>query len=364
MALAPIPLIRTPEDISDAWLTKVFRASGDLDDTQSVIFSEKVSLGDAAGLLGVLYRVHPQYSDGAEGPTSVVIKFPTPDPTQRATADVLGFYKREVTFYNEHAHDLPFGVPHCYGAVQDTESTDFVLVMEDVAYLDQIDQVAGATLDQARTAVAQIAAFHAKWWESQTLDAMGEIYLPLLNPVYLVALPQIFEGGWGPAVEHEGHNITPEVKAFGDAWGSHVEFMLSALSTPRTIAHGDFRGDNLLFDEDNNLTILDFQIMGVGNGLFDVAYFMCQTVDTDVRHGHDDELIQLYVDTLAANGVEYSFDDAKTAYRIAAAFCLIYAVTSFAAYDAFEVRQHQLMSKMLSRSVRTIVDNDALALIP
>ncbi|MCP3937290.1 MAG: phosphotransferase [Actinomycetia bacterium] len=364
MTLAPIPLISTPEEIDDAWLSKVFRASGFLDQSQSVVFHHKQSLGDAAGLLGILYRVNPEYSDGAEGPTSAVIKFPTTDPAQRGICDVLGFYKREITFYNEHTDGLPFGTPKCYGAVQDSETTDFVLVMEDIAYLDQIDQVAGASLDQARSAVRQIAGLHAKWWQHADLESMKEVFRPLLNPIHLAALPDIFRAGWPACVEHNADTLTPEVKAFGDRFPDLVPFLLEELNTPASLVHGDFRGDNLLFDDDGNLTVLDFQITGIANGLFDVAYFLCQSIGSDTRRGHDEELVQLYVDNLAAGGVDYPIEEAMRAYRIATAYCLIYAVTSWQAYDSFEGRQHTLMAEILSRTVQSIMDNNSLALLP
>lgn len=364
MTLAAIQLIRTGAEITDEWLTSVFRASGDLTDSQSVTSHKSVSLGDAAGLLGELFRVELQFSDSATGPQSVVIKFPASDPQQRGVADALGFYTREVTFYNEHVEGLPFGVPRSYGAVQDTEGTDFVLVMEDVGHLDQIDQVAGASLDQARTAISEIAKFHAQWWAHPDLEAMGETFIPLSAPLYLAVLPGIFASGWPNCLSHESHNLTEGVTDFGNSYGDFLPFLLGELASPATLVHGDFRGDNLLFDSSGGLTIIDFQITGVAHGLYDVAYFMCQSIDSDVRHGHDESLIQLYVDTLSANGVDVAVDEAMRLYRVASAFCLIYAVTSFQAFDAFDGRQHELMSKMLSRTVRTIEDNDALSVLP
>ena len=127
-----IDLIRSPEAITDAWLTDVLRASGGLSPTQRVAGHQKESFGDAAGLLGTLYRVRPEYDGDVDGPASLVVKFPVDDPGQRGVADALGFYKREVTFYQQFTDGLPFAVPRVYGAVQDTETTDFVLVMEDL----------------------------------------------------------------------------------------------------------------------------------------------------------------------------------------------------------------------------------------
>jgi thiamine kinase-like enzyme len=131
-----------------------------------------------------------------------------------------------------------------------------------------------------------------------------------------------------------------------------------------TLVHGDLRGDNILFDQENNLFLIDFQITGVANGLYDIAFFVCQSIDSDIRRGNDESLIRLYVDTLAAEGIVYPFDEAMRVYRLAIAFCLVYAVTSYQAYEAFDGRRHELMSSSVSRAVRAIVDNDSLSLIP
>ncbi len=364
MATTSIQLIRTPEEITPPWLTDALRIDGTLGDDQRVERLHAVSLGDAAGLLGELYRVTITYSAGAAGPSSLVIKLPSTDPQQRGVADALGFYKREITFYNDYAEGLPFAIPRSYGAVQATDSTDFVLIMEDVGHLHQIDQVAGASLDQARAAIATIARFHARWWEHPELEVLGETFVPLSAPIYRAALPGIFESGWATCKHKEQANLTPEVIEFADNYGSTLPFLLDELATPATMVHGDFRGDNLLFDDDGDLSVLDFQITGVANGVYDIAYFACQSIATDVRRGNDDELVRLYVDTLATEGIELPLDLATRKYRLATAFCLIYAVTSYQAYDAFDGRQHQLMSSMLSRTVEAMIDNDSLSLIP
>jgi len=363
MTLAPIELIRRGDDVTSDWLTGVFRACGELTAGQSVVSHEIASLGDEAGLLGEVFRVSSTFSEGANGPASVVIKFPTDDPQQRGIADGLSLYKREIVFYNEHTEGLPFGVPKVYGAVQDSESTDFVLVMEDIGHLEQIDQVVGATLDQAKTCIEQIAQFHAQWWGHADLEALGETFIPLSAPLYLAVLPGIFEGGWPNCKLHQAENLTAEVTGFGDAYAQKLPVMLAQLAEHPTLMHGDFRGDNLMFDADGALTVIDFQITGVANGMYDIGYFMCQSIDSEVRKGNDEALVQLYVDTLASLGVEFAFDDAMRLYRVALAFCLIYAVASFAAWDAFDGRQHELMTKMLSRTVAALADNDALSLV-
>ena len=119
-----------------------------------------------------------------------------------------------------------------------------------------------------------------------------------------------------------------------------------------------------MFDDAGSISIIDFQITGTGHGAFDIAYFMSQSLESDTRKANDERVVRLYVDTLKAAGVSVDFDDVMHKYRVGLAFCFIYAVTSFQAWEAFDGRQHELMLKMLSRSTRSMTDNDSLSLLP
>ena len=360
----PVELIRSARDITESWLTEILRTSGVLSESEDVIGLRCESFGDAAGLLGMLYRVHPRYSPGAQGPASLVVKLPTDDPGQRGVADTLGFYRREVTFYQRFADDLPFRVPRPYAALQDDATTDFVIVMEDIGHLAQLDQVQGASLGQTESVIRQIARFHANWSEHPDLGELSDVFVPLDAPQQVAALPTIFESGWAGCKQHGSALLTPEIEAFGDQWGEFVPYMLGQLATQPTLVHGDFRADNTMFDENNGLVLIDFQIIGIANGLYDIAYFMCQSIDRDVRRGHDRELVQLYVDTLRDGGVDTDIERAWRIYQAGVAFCLIKAVTVFRGWDSFGGRQHELITKMLSRTIEAIHDADALASLP
>ncbi len=372
MTIAPIPLIRSAEEITPEWATDVLRANGNIADDSTVTGVETTSFGEDAGLLGELFRVALTYAndtaddaDGAAGPPTFIVKLPSEAPEQRAMAEGLGLYLRELTFYTQHAAQMPFGVAGCYGAVMAEDSVDFVIVMEDLGALDQIDQVAGATLDQARTAMVAFAEFHALFWEHADLPSLGEVYLPLSAPVYQFALPAVFEANWPHCKEREAANLTPEMVEFGDRFAGLIPFFLDEMAAPATLIHGDARGDNMLLDADDRLFLIDFQVLGVATGLFDVAYFLCQTLTPEVRRGHDEALVQLYVDTLAASDVEgFGIEEAMRLYRICTAFCLFYATASYQSWDAFDGRQHDLMTALVHRTTQSVLDNDCLALLP
>jgi hypothetical protein len=134
-------------------------------------------IGEGVGMTSYLYRIHLTYEVPASrtvehapgsAPATVIVKFATDDPTTRSMIDSLSLYQREVRFYAELSEGNPFRIPFCYLAQQATNSTDFVLVLEDVGALSAIDQLVGCTWEQSVLAVQTVAAFHAKWWEHES----------------------------------------------------------------------------------------------------------------------------------------------------------------------------------------------------
>ena len=80
------------------------------------------------------------------------------------TSTMLRMYTREARFFEELAHLAPLRVPACHHASIDQETSQFVLVMEDIGGLRAVDQVVGMALADAERAVDGLAAWHATWW--------------------------------------------------------------------------------------------------------------------------------------------------------------------------------------------------------
>lgn len=356
-------IIADQSGITAEWMTSVLRSSDSIADETTVASIEVKDMAAEGGLLSELFRATMTYQ-GGDGPTSAIVKLPITDETQRFTADVLGFYARELAFYDQIAPGAPFDSPTIYGSKIGTDTTDFVLVMQDAGHLRSVDQVKGVPLDDVYTALTKMAEFHAAWWEHEDIPALSTSFLPVKNDVYLAALPGVFEGGWAPCQEFGGDLLTPETIALGERFGSLVPWLLDAMSEPATFVHGDWRSDNVFFGENGSVTMIDFQISGFACGMYDVGYFLGQSVDSGLRRGKDEELIRHYLSVLAANGVDYAFEQAWEKYQVVLSHCFIYGVTSFASWENWNERQRQLMRSMLGRSVQAIMDNDALSVLP
>jgi hypothetical protein len=368
MAIAgrEVGLPRSIDEVDERWMTEVLRISGAIDAATSVSSLQSTQFAVGAGLLSLLYRTELGY-DGGAGPATVIVKLPIDHPVQRGIADGLGFYPREIRFYTEVAPKSSITVPHVHAALIAEDSSDFVVVMEDLSGRPMADQRVGATWAQVLASVDAMAAFHAGWYGSPDLDGLTDTFLPMENPIYLHALPGVFMAGWPLAKERAAHILTPELVAFGDRYVELLPFFLSQANSPATLVHGDWRLDNLFFadgDDGGEVTVIDFQITGMGAGAYDLGYFVSQSVAPEVRAGREIELIDRYLARLAERGVTLDRDAAIRSFKIAVAQCFIYGVSGFPSYDDLPERSQDLIMLLLDRAGRAILDLDAIAELP
>jgi hypothetical protein len=372
-----VALIRTPEAITPQWLTGVLQAEGSLPSDSRVHSLTAQLIGEGVGVLSRIYRVTPTYApEQAPGhqpgqggaPTTVVVKLATENEIQRLTADLLSAFRREVVFYAELAEAAPFRTPRCFAAVQAADNSDFTLVLEDLAGVRFQDQIAGCSWEDSLRSVEALAGFHAQG--TTRPPAHPELYLPLLNDGYLAMLPVLFEQNWGAAKAIFGDLITPEVAAFGDRWGHHCEFMLRELMSPYTsMCHGDWRADNIMFAQradgsGEEVLAIDFQLMGIGSGTYDVAYFVSQSIDPDVRNGRDREIVEHYVAALQRQGLETDTEAVWRQYRVGLLFDLSYPVNSALAWESLAPRAQALIRSMFTRAASAIADTKAYEVLP
>lgn len=261
---------------------------------------EQIAVGE--GFVGQLGRLHL-----ADGET-LIAKMPTADPGGRFIGELLRLWEREGRFYEHVAPKLSIRVARAHVNLADDEAKRYLLVMDDLAPARAADQVAGATPGQARQVVEYIGHFHAQWWEHPMLDELT--WMPRIDDPTTKMVTPMFLQGWS-AFQERFKDVLPRrtldwVQAFGPTC---ADFLDLYADDPVTIIHGDFRLDNMMFDEAGDVTLMDWQMATRAPGFSDIVYFVGTNLEPDVREAHLDSLLKLYVNTLAAGGVAVPDDD-------------------------------------------------------
>ena len=122
--------IPSAESIDADWLTERLRAAGHSEVTVTGFRATPIGTGQ----IGKCVRFELELSGQDEStPTSLVGKFPSDDPTSRATGVMLRNYLKEVSFYRRLQVRLGIRTPRCYYAAIQGEGPEFALLLEDLA---------------------------------------------------------------------------------------------------------------------------------------------------------------------------------------------------------------------------------------
>jgi hypothetical protein len=327
-------------------------------------------IGGEVGFVGELSRLTLAYDRPvAAAPRSVIAKLPTTDEMVRPIALLLGFYEREIRFYEELAGQIELRTPKRYFSGMDVPSGRFVLLLEDLAPGRCGDQLASCSLDEAKLAVTEIAKLHAAWWNSTRLSELT--WLPAIDdPLLRQVLGALYQQSW-PFFEEAFSGKVPEaIMEIGRGFGAKYDALAGSLAErPRTIVHTDFRLDNMFFDlaDGSPFALVDWQIVQRGLGPADVTYFLAGNFPPEVRRRHERDLLEAYHRTLLSRGVTgYDFGQCWEEYRMAALSFFIFLVTGRERVDmsAYGERAQTLIDTILERYTAAILDLDAAEFLP
>ena len=91
-----------------------------------------------SGQVGDCYRVNLNWRDVKNSPVSFIAKCPAEDSSSRDTARNLHLYEIEVSFYQLLSSRCSARVPELYFSEYDKETSDGVLLLEDMLSLIHI----------------------------------------------------------------------------------------------------------------------------------------------------------------------------------------------------------------------------------
>ncbi|HUH70453.1 MAG TPA: phosphotransferase [Mycobacterium sp.] len=362
-------VIERPSDLTTAWLAAAIGA-GDVAD----FAVERIGTGQ----MSECYRIRLTYADSdaqpGDRPESVVLKVAASDPVSRQTGLALGLYEREVRFYGDIAPRLSGPIAPCYHAAVDTSTGVFDLLLGDAGPAVVGDEIAGATIEQARLGVVELG-----WLQGPLLGDASLAEAPWLNresPLSQGAPPA--RGGamitplYAGFIDRYGDQIAPEHRLVCErlvaAFDGYLALEKEGEWGPGRIqglVHGDYRLDNMLFGTagaDRALTVVDWQTVSWGPALTDLSYFLGCALPTQGRREHYDALLRAYHEALGPQP-PITLAEVGEGVRRQSFFGVMMAIVSSMLVERTE-RGDRMFMTMLRRHCDHVLDTDALATLP
>jgi hypothetical protein len=355
--------------ITSEWLNTVLHKSGYLKDVNIKSISRE-PWGVGEGFTSDMARLTITYDkETPELPKTMIVKMPTTFRTALAVALQYDIYEREIRFYNEIAPKSPIRVPEVIYSAIDSENKNYILILEDCSNYTQIDQIEGLNQEQTKLTIDAIAEFHARWWDAPDLYSFDWIGKP--RDKYAIALIDTYRNDWDLSIKSEEFKeFLPEGgQKVGEKISKHFPWLVNDIPDDNlTIAHFDFRVDNLFFDfenKENPLIVIDWGSAIVNGGILDIAYLLGESLKIDLRRKVEKKMVKHYIKRLEEKGITgFDFDYSWNFY-LRSLMCYAYIpVLGYSELDRSDPRAMELFNTLTKRQFTAIIDNDATSVCP
>ena len=359
-------LIQSPEEITSTWLqTALTQGLGH--EISNIRGVELSPVGTGTNAFGVIARCKLDYQeDRDDQPSSVIVKLPSTERNHLFFAKRLQLHQRECAFYRLVSDAVPVKTPRIYYNSYDHKTDRFVLVMEDLGNLLSVPQVEGLSESQTLTTIRTLARLHGTFWRKteqepivSLFNTLGKKYIRDVQTVFCLAKPIVYE--------RFGDYIPQRTRDILDRFGPEIDtFAADAYNSPRTLVHGDLRSENLFFNgSGEELTVIDWQGCGTGNGFGDVAYLLSTTITSEVRKRVERDAIREYHDVLVECGVhDLSLEDCLRGYQQGLLSVLIIAMFVGGTLNMDDERMVRLLVEGTQRIASALEDLDVEEFIP
>ncbi|WP_298774228.1 oxidoreductase family protein [uncultured Shewanella sp.] len=245
---------------------------------------------------GEISRYHLAYSSivqQAQQPRSVIIKHIHPPlksnhprgwNTQASFQRKLMSYDVEAHWYTDWAHlcTNKTTIPRCYGVF--TDNLEAGGEQKKIILLSDLDEQGfslrhqHASLEQAKACLTWLAHFHGQFLQENPEDDW---------------MKALWQTGtyWHLATRLEEFENMPSSLLKQAA--SKIDRLLNACRF-QTLVHGDAKIANFCFANNNQVAAVDFQYIGAGCGMKDVAYFLGSCLTEDECDQHTQALLKHY----------------------------------------------------------------------
>jgi hypothetical protein len=355
---AAVRIPRRPSEVTRTWLATVLSAAG-----EPVVVRDVDVRAVGTGQTGATYRIQATYARARPGlPDSFIIKLPAQDDAVRDRC-VLG-YRSECAFYAVVAQRVQIPAPECFHCDITEDAANYALLLADQAPAVQGDQLGGCGLAEARLAVRALAGLHGPTWCDTAWRTFPGLSMTLTDDAAIKGLGDVAQMSADITLDKLGAGMRPEDHKTLIAAMSVVTPWLRGEPDRFALMHGDYRLDNMLFNADGSeVTVVDWQTLGVGLPARDLAYFTGTSLEPDVRSAIEGELVDQYHQSLVEYGVnEYDRETCWQDYRYGMLQALLIPCLGIA-FAVDTERGQDMFLAMLRRGCQAIRELQSLDLI-
>jgi hypothetical protein len=294
------------EDLDEGWLTEALKPWSDGARVVEVV-RERIGLGNVSDSV----RLSISWDRPTSAPASLVAKVPSSLEASRVASKATRTYEKEASFYAELANTVDVYRPFCYAARHEPDTDAYVVLLEDLHPAEPGDQLTGCRPDDAAAVIPELAGLHAPRWGDRRLLDLTWLDHPTLDGAEQTAA--LLAMMWPGFLERYEARLDPGIVALCERLLEHGARYLGDRPEPWTVAHGDFRLDNLLFGLPR-VAVLDWQTVRCGPALSDVAYFVGSALLPEDRAASERDLVRAYREAMGAAGVSLAWDDCWAQY--------------------------------------------------
>lgn len=290
-------VVRHPRQLSVQWAQQIVRRYVPQANVNAVNV-HSINIGTSTRLRLVV----DHDADGV--PARWFVKTPSLSAKSRAITALPRLLHKEVNFYNTLSDSVPVNLPQILAA-QSSLARGTTLVMTDLAELGfRPGQTADAlSLDQARQVVGKLAKFHARYWDNPSLPKThrwlnGFGHAAENHMGTLLAVPLMKRG-----LERAGHLVPAKLHRSALAYAAdRRRFTRMLTAGVQTLVHHDCHPGNLFWTE-TEPGFLDWQLVRMGEGISDLAYFLATSLAPETRRSYESVLLTEYLNALTTLGV-------------------------------------------------------------
>lgn len=349
-------LVRRPDDLTTGWAQRVV----DLHQPGVTVSSASVLSVDVGTTTRV--RLAIEHDGPPNLPRRWFVKLPSLNWRARLITALPRLLHTEARFYNEAAHAIPVAMPPVLAA-RSRLGRGAVIVLADITESGGVPGTPGDTLTvaQAEQVIRQLARLHAHFQKDANLlktyrwltDSVRQLedYLGTALALPLMQRGLHRAGSLVPAFLH-----APALR-YARRRRRVMRFLAQA---PQTLVHHDCHPGNLFWYRAQP-GLLDWQLVRIGDGIGDVAYFLATALRPEDRRCRETDLVAAYADALHHHGAAIDTKRLMNRYRAHLTYPFEAMILSLAVGSMIAPESNR---ELIRRTAAAVADLDAFSTLP